>query len=764
MKEPGRLVSIYERNPALLAFISERLPVRLKNYRAWKEWAHSFETMGAKQDLSFDLTSSRATGGREPERVDAVAVTPSFLPVLGISPQIGRNFTTEDTQPGRDHVTLISDDLWRSRFGADPNIVGKTVQANGTEYPTIGVLPRGFKLPAEAQGMDENRAKFWVPLPSTVTNDADAVMSLTVVGRLKPGVTLAQARAEMNMLAKRPDQPYSNWKEGFGINVFPTISEDIDPDVRRALYVLQAAVGFVLLIACANVANLLLTRAVAREKEIAVRFALGARRSHIVRQMLSESVLLSFFAALIGLLLAFWGVRLVAYFAPREIHGFHELRVDPLVLGFTAAIMFLSGILFGLAPVVHSIKGSIAESLGRASRSVAGSGTRFRNGLVVLEVSLSLILLVGAGLAIRSVMSLMRLDLGFRPDHVLTMGIRLPAWRYKNPEQIAAFNDQLLARVQQLPGVRAASLATALPMRSISEQGYRLPGDPEHPTRAKVTDWSRITDEHADAIGMRILTGRNITREDVFTARPNVVLVNEAFARTTWPAQNPLGKTIIFDDEQHTSATYMVIGMVSNEHQFGPDTAPHLQIYLPGHHMQEMSLVVRTAKDPLAMANVVKQQIWALDHDLPVANVDSMENILSQWVSARRFLMTVLLGFGAIALLLAAVGLYSVLSYAVTLRTREIGVRVALGAEPSAVSGIVLRQSAGIVIAGIAAGLAGAFALTRFMQSIIYGVSSFDPETFAAVTALLAATALTASYLPARRAARIDPMEALRAE
>lgn len=762
IRQPDRLVSIYERNPALLAFISERLPVRLKNYLAWRQAAHSFEGMAAYDDTSFDLTSDN--GNREPEKIDAAAASPSLLPLLGVKPRMGRNFTDEDMQPGRENVTIISDDLWHSRFSNDPNIVGKTLRVGGEQYRIVGVMPPHFELPAQSQGMDESRPKLWVPLHLHATGDEAKFMALTVYARLKPGVAVAQARAEMNVIAKRPEQQYEDWKEGWGINVFPSVTEDVDPDLRRSLYVLQVAVGFVLLIACANIANLLLTKAVAREKEIAVRFALGASRWRIVRQMLSESVLLSFCGGAVGLLLAFWGLRLVSYLAPRDVHGFHELAIDPLVLAFTVGVTLLAGILFGLAPALRSVGSSLAESLGRQSRSVVGSASRFRGLLVVVEIALSLILLVGAGLTIHSLAKLMTLDLGFAPDHVLTMNINLPGWRYKNADQIASFDDQVLERIQRLPGVRAASVATALPMRSISESSYQLPGDPENPPKPKVTDWSRVTEQHVEAIGMRIVAGRNFSHYDVFTAKPNVALVNQTFARVNWAGQTPIGKTLLFADEDGKNSSYTVVGVVSDEHQFGPDTPPHLQIYLPGHHQQKMALVVRTTGDPLAMANAVKRQVWAIDKDQPVADVDTMENVLHEWVSPRRFLMTILVTFGAMALILACVGLYSVLAYSVTLRTKEIGVRVALGAEPRSVIGLVLRQGAWMMIAGIGAGLAGALGLTRFMQSILFGLSSFDAVTFVSVTGVLIAVALVASYLPALRAARIDPMEALRTE
>ncbi len=765
MKQPGRLVSLYERNPALLAFISKRLPVRFKTYVAWTQQAHSFESLGAYQEQSFDLTAAdAASGNREPEIVHGVSVTPSFLSVLGVLPKLGRNFTPQDTVSGHDDVALIGDDLWRSRFSANANILASSIRASGKVYRVIGVLPAGFELPDAAQGLDQTRPKLWVPMHSDPSQAEQNTMALTVFGRLKTGVTIGQARAEMNVIEERLRRANSDFYHGYGANVFWTIQEDVDPDLRKSLYVLQVAVGFVLLIACANIANLLLTKAAAREREIAIRFALGASRRQIVQQMLGESLLLSFLGGTFGLLLAFWGLKLVSYLAPKETHGFHELAIDPLVLAFTAGVTLFAGILFGLAPALHSVRTSIAESLGRGSRAVVGSPQKFRTALVVVEISLSLILLVGAGLTIRTLASLMNLDMGFEPDHVLTMGITLPDWRYKNADQIAAFDDRLLQRIQALPGVRAASLATALPMRSISEQSYNLPGIAVDPNKMKVTDWSRVTEDHVKAIGMRIVKGRDITHQDVFTAQPNVGLVNETFARVNWPGQDPLGKTVLFDSEQHKQASYTVVGVVSDEHQFGPDSAPHLQIYLPGHHMDKMSLVVRTAGNPLAMANAVKQQVWAIDKDEPVSQVDSMENILSEWVAPRRFTMTVLLGFGGIALILAGVGLYSVLAYSVTLRTKEIGVRVALGALPRSVTGLVLRQGLWMTIIGVCVGLAGAFALTRFMQSIIFGVSSFDVMTFAGVTALLVAVSALASYLPAWKAARIDPMDALRTE
>lgn len=378
---------------------------------------------------------------------------------------------------------------------------------------------------------------------------------------------------------------------------------------------------------------------------------------------------------------------------------------------------------------------------------------------MIVEIALSLILLIGAGLTIRSVVALMTVNQGFRMDHLLTMGIALPSEHYKNPEQMAAFNDQLLERVQRLPGVRAASLSTALPMRSISEESYELPGVPSDPDKMKVVDWSNVTEQHVEALGLHLLRGRNLTRADVTAATPEVALVNEAFAKANWPNQDATGKVFLFH-----SWKPRVVGVVGDIHQFGPDQAPHTEVYIPGHRMQSMQLVVRTIGDPLAMARPVEQQVWALDKDQPVNGVTSMESVLSEWVAPKRFTMTVMIAFGVIALISAAVGLYSVLAYAVSLRTREIGVRVALGAGPNQVAGMVLREGLVLAMGGLAVGLAGAYFLTRFMQSLIFGIQAFDLATFATVSLLLMGIALFACYVPARRAARVNPSEALRAE
>lgn len=757
IQAPERLVTIYETNPALLQFMAGHLPVRFTNFEAWRKQAKSFAGMEFYQGTRLDLSSA---GQSEPEQVEAATASQGFFPLLGVTPRMGRNFSPADGG----HVALLSDDTWRSRFHSDPQIVGKTLRASNAEYQIIGVLPASFQLPGSGPGSDTNKPGVWTLAPLHPTTEQQNTMALSVIARLRPGATLGEAQAEMKVIADRLAKENPDANRGWGANVLSTIEDDIDPDVRRSLLVIQFAVGFVLLIACANVANLLLTKAVAREKEMSIRFAIGASRFRIARQNLTESLLLGGLGGAAGLLLSLVLMRIVSYLAPKDVHGFHELAIDPLVLSFAVGVSLLSGLLFGLAPSLHSIHQSIAEGLSHGSRSVAGSSRRFRAALIVFEIALSLVLLVGAGLTIRSLAALLGQDQGFQTSHLLTMSIALPSYRYQNPQQVAAFDDQLLARVKQLPAVEAASLASALPMRTISERNYGLPGVAVDPTKLKVTDWARVTEGHTRALGLRLLSGRDLTRADVEAPHPDVALVNELFARATWPNENPLGKVFTFAGEDGKEMNYKVVGLVSSAHQFGPDSDSHPEVYLPSRHMQSMLVLVRTAGDPLAMAQTVKRQVWALDKDQTISQVDSMQNMLSEWIAPRRFTMTVMIAFGAIALISAAVGLYSVLAYAVSLRKREIGVRVALGADPRQVAGMVLKEGATLAAAGVVLGLAAAFALARFMQSLIFGVSAFDAATFAGVSLLLAAVAITASYLPARRASMIDPTEALRAE
>jgi len=764
LREPDRLVMIWEKNPALPGFVAARVAVCLKNYLAWKQQTRSFEAMALYGTTNFALTIRGDGGNLKPKLVSGARASADFFPLLGIQPRLGRNFTVEEMQPGKGGVAIIGDDLHRGRFGGDPRIVGKRVLANGLDYEIVGVLPPGFNLPAMREGFDQNYPELWIPLSIGSGGQNQDLRTYYVFGRLKRGATLEQARAEMNVVAERLLQADPQLITGFGANVFPLAVEDVNPMLRRSLLVLQAAVGFVLLIACANVANLLLTRAVGREREVAIRAALGAGRLRMMRQSLTESLLLSGLGGAAGLLLAFWGLRLFSMVAPADTHGFHELRIDPLVLGFTILAAMLSGLLFGLAPSLHAVRQSVNEALSRGVRSGGGISNRLRGALVVSEVALSLILLIGAGLMIRSLGSLMSVDPGFRPDHLLKMRIALPESKYSK-ERTAVFGDRLLEGVRALPGVRSASLAEGVPMQSISLGPYGLEGVPTKPDQEPLVMISAVREGYFETLGIKLLRGRDFTRQDATsTMRPAPVVVNEMFARQNWPNQEAIRKVVLLPDGKGGHSRCSVIGIVASTRQMGPDSETRAEIYLPDSEFRTPMLLVRTVGAPLAMLPAIEKQVWEIDKDQPVHDAGTMDSVLREWTSQRRLTMVVLAAFAGVALVLAAVGLYSVLAYSVSLRTREIGVRVAVGADPRSVARLVVGQGLALTLIGVAVGLAGAFALTRLMASLVFGVSATDPFTFAAVALLLGAVAVAASYLPARRAARIDPMEALRAE
>ncbi len=762
LKDPERLVMIWERNPALSALFAERIPPCLKNYRIWKKENRSLEGIALYREESLNITVQGDDGGRRPEQVLTARSSVDFFPLLGVRPRLGRNFTTDEMQPGKERVAIISDDLYRSRFQSDPRILGKPLRFDGFDYEIVGVLPPDFALPAMGEGFDRKKPKVWVPLPVDLAKQDER--SYFAYGRLKRGVNLEQARAEMKVIGKRLETADPDLNTGFSINVFSVKEEDVSPSIRRSLFMLQVAVAFVLLIACANVANLLLARAVGREKEIAIRVALGAGRLRIVRQVMSESLLLSGIGGAAGLLLSFWALQILPRLGPEDLHGFHELRIDPLVLSFTMLVTMLAGLLFGLAPAFHALGLSINQALNRGARSVGGTSNRVRGALVIFEIALSLILLIGAGLTIRSLAHLMATDLGFHPEHLLTLRIALPALKYSTPEQRAAFGDRLLDAVRQQPGVRSAGLTNGVPMQSINEGSYEIEGAAAKPGHLLVADYARVSDAYFETLGVKLVRGRTFDRTEVRSKQPAVAVVNETFVRQNWPGTNAIGKVILFGGEQGGTARFSVIGIVGDEHQFGPEEASHPEIYLPGHHLKDMILLVRTAGEPLSLASNVERQVWNVDKDQPVSDVKSMEGVLREWVAPRRFSMTVLLNFAGAALLLAAVGLYSVLAYSVTLRTKEIGIRVALGADPRSVAVFVMRQALQWTVTGVAIGIAGALMLTRFMQSLLFGINAADPSTFVSVALLLIVVAAVASYLPARRASHINPLEALRVE
>ena len=764
LREPDRLVMVWERNPSLSMFFAERMPPRLRNFRAWKEQARSFADLALLSDTKLTLTAREDRGGPKPEQVETGIVSANFFSLLGVPLQMGRSFSPDEMQAGRGQVAILSDDLYRSRFGSDPEILEKNLTAGGKPYRIVGVLPSGFQLPSFSEGFDQKNPKLWIPVDLHPSAEQDDRFTYFVFGRLRSGVGITEARSEVNVIAQRLTAAYPDRNTGFGINVFSLYEENVGPDLRRALFVLQAAVAFVLLIACANAGNLLLTRATARDKEVAVRAALGASRWRIVRQAFTESFVLSILAAGVGLLIAFWALMLFIKLAPEDVQGLQEMRIDGTVLVFTVGISMASALVFALIPLFHVSKENVRAVLSRTARSMSGSSHRLRNALAVAEIALSLVLLTGAGLMIRTLNSLMSTDLGFRPDHLLVMRVELPEHKYTKPEMALSFNTRLLEAVREVPGVQNAALTNALPMKTVNQSSFEFPGVTYKPGTAPVANWARSSDGYFETLGLRVIRGRTFTRQESTSSDPDVAVVNEAFVRSFFRNEDAIRKILLFDNEAGVKTKYRIIGVVANERQMGPDSEQSPQFYLPGSQLRSIILFVRTIGDPLGMASAVKQQVWNIEREQPIPDVVTADMMLRDWTAPRRFNMFILLSFAGIALGLAAVGLYSVLAYSVTLRTREIGIRMALGAEPGVIARFILRQGLTMAVTGIVAGLCGALVLTQFMRSLIFGVSTSDPLTFAAVTVLLLLISVVASYLPALRAARVDPIQALRSE
>ena len=716
----------------------------------------SLENIAAARFWSDNLTDSA-----EPEQVSIMLVSANFFAALGVPPQLGRTFLPEEDSPGRNNVVVLSHALWQRRYGGDPNLIGKPIKVSGNERTVIGVMPSGFQSNVLFSGQYD----LWAPLMwGGSLRDNRRSHLLAVIARLKPRATIARAEGELGALAAGIEQQNPGVDDPeLGVTVVGLQDRLVAP-MRPALMVLLCAVGCVLLIACANVANLVLARSAAREREMAIRLALGASRWRIARQLHTESALLGVAGGAAGLLLAVWGVDSITAFAPANLPRIDEVRIDARVLGFTLFTSLLTGILFGLAPALQLPRLSIHEVVKDGGRGSVGTRRRWlRHILVVAEVAAALVLLIGAGLLINSFLRLQQVDRGFDARNVLTLNLTLS--RYSTTEQQVAFLKDALERVAQTPGARAAGLTSTLPLRGGPSTEFVIEGRPPLEVGDEPSADIRIIDpNYFHAMGILIQAGRPFAETDS-TDAPRVMVINENMARRFWPDEDPIGKRVTMKD-WGPPLTGEIVGIASDVKANGLDSETRPMIYWPYPQFPTIfnSIVVRTEGDPLSLVGAIKSQIWSVDPAQPIASVETMETVLADSVAPRRFNMLLIGIFAALALALAAIGIYGVISYTVSQRTHEIGIRMAMGARGSDVLKLVVGQGMTLALAGVVVGLAAAFGLTRLMSSLLFGVSPTDAVTFALIATLLAGVALVACIVPARRATKVDPMVALRYE
>jgi putative ABC transport system permease protein len=763
--EPDRLVALNESSTK-----TPVMAVAFPNYLDWRARQGVFENLGARMPAGGVLT-----GDGEPERVIGRLVTASFFPTLGVPPQVGRFFDEAEDKPGAERVMVVSYRLWQRRFGGDPDLIGKTILFNSEGWTVIGVTPKGF----DYYGQTNVNNDFFIPIGRLAAQPymADRRSHIVfVTGRLKPGVTLDQARAEMNTISAQLEEehPASNTGSVASLNSF---LDDYVGDSRPALLVISAVAAFVLLIACANVANLLLARAASRQKEIALRIALGAGRWRVVRQLLTESLVLATAGGALGLLIAVWGVDLLIKLNPDALPRVEDIAVDPRALGFTMLVTMLTGVIFGLAPAIQTSKVDLNDALKEGGRQASGGlgARRLRAVLVIGEVALSLMLLIAAGLLVKSFRQLMQVDLGFDARNVLTLRLRLPDAKYVEARQTTGFLKEVMRRVAALPGVQGVSVSTGFPLRRFGDNGYWIEGQPEP---QKPGDWPSAisqsgSEDYFRTLGIALLSGRCFTERDTAES-PTVIIVDENFVRRHFEAGLPniaLGKRLRFGGKDEPWRE--IVGVVSAIRQEQLDEVGRPGIYRPWMQItprwladftRAMDFIVKTDTAPEGFIAAIKREVQAVDPDEPLGNVQTLASVFDESVAPRRFSLFVVSLFAVIALVLGAVGLYGVMSYAVTQRTREFGIRVALGAQHRDVLRLVIRQGMLLSLVGVGIGLAGSFALTRVMSSLLFGVTATDPMTFVAVSLLLTGVALAACYLPARRATKVDPMIALRYE
>jgi predicted permease len=748
-REPARLVTVLHEGSN---------PVAPANFLDWRAQNHVFESMAAAQ-----IWEPTLTGKDQPEQLHALQMTADMFSVLGVNAIAGRTFNTGEDQPGNEHVVVLSHRFWQRRFNADKNIIGQRLTLNGEGYTIIGVMPEDFQFaPFWA-----TRAEIWTPLNLASRINDRRGQSLRVFARLKPGVTHEQAQSEMDAINNRLAADYPKENKGLVTSV-DSLHEKVVGKSRTALLILFGAVGFVLLIACANVANLMMARATARRKEIAVRAALGASRSRIARQLLTESVMLSLVGGVLGLLLAMWGIEALKMLGPANLPRLNNIGLDYYVLGFTLGLSVLTGMLFGLAPVFQTRRVDLNETLKEGGRRASDGGSRasVRRLLVISEMGLALMLLISGGLMIRSFLRLLYIEPGFNPRQVLTMTVSLAGSEHSTEAKRAAFFNELMGRVESIPGVQSASAINHLPLGGdIWNLGFTIEGRPApQPGESQSAVYRIVRPRYFQTMGVTLIKGRDFTERDN-DAAPGVVIINEAFARRYFQGEEPLGKRINVSNDSRNPRE--IVGVIMDAKQSDLTLAPRPETYLP--HMQaasprSLTLVIRSSSDMGALAQAVQQEVWTIDKNLPVSEIRTMEDVVAESIGQQRFNMILLSLFACVALVLAAVGVYGVMSYSVTQRTHEIGIRMALGASARDVLRMVVKQGMTLALLGVGLGLIGAFALTRLMSGLLFDISPTDSLTFTVIPIVLTGVALVACYIPARRATRVDPMIVLRYE
>ncbi|HWY49436.1 MAG TPA: ABC transporter permease [Bryobacteraceae bacterium] len=756
-----RLVFVWERFPNMPDPPGGRIQVARKNYLEWKRQNTVFSDMAAFHDMPLD-----ETGIDQPQRVFTGFASANLFPMLGVRPRFGRLFNADEERKDNDQVAILTDKYFDHRFHRDPAALGKSIILGGAAYTVIGVLPPKFHLPATWEGMDQRKPDVWVPLSRlwNSPND-DSNRQLLVMAQLRPGVSLAQSRTEMATIAQRLGQFDKKLDEGWTAAVFPFEVEDTSPTLHLALYVLLAAVAFLLLIACANLANLTLARETLRSREIAVRLALGATRTRILAQLVSESFVVSLLGAGAGLLLARWCIKLMLALEPPDIQRPELIGIDLPVFAFAAFASVLTTLLFGLAPSIAVSRQELSSALKAGGRGVSAARVRSRQFLIVVEVALALMLLSGAGLMARSFREMIATGIGFQTAHLHTVDIALPEKRYADDAARSRFFRTVVDRARTVPGVTAAAVIDNLPLHQIADSNFYIAGRPEPPLQSlPIADTAHSSPEYFGVIGLRRFAGRFFTDADLaFTEKDKdaVVIINQAFARQFFPGEEPLGKRLLSPDKKHASE---IVGVVADYRPMGVENGVRPQMFWPDLRLRSATLIVRTRAESASLAHSIQSAIWSIDKDVPADKVFTMDYHLEWWQSQRKF-NTLLMGiFAGLALLLAMMGIYGVLSNLIASRVREIGIRMAIGATSGQIVKLVLLQSMLPVAIGLTLGLTGTFALSPFLEALLYHVQARDPVTLVLAACTILLISPVAIYVPLRRATSVDCTVALREE